>query len=282
MLVSARGAVTGWAALRLAGATFFDGLEADGRTERDVDLLLGPGQSRRPRAGVRWHQDRWQETELWLRQGVRCARPVRALFDEMRQAGSVRQAVVAMDMAAAADLTSIRRMAEHLAGRSGWDGTPVVRRALDLADEGSRSPAESRLRLDWVLDAHCPRPLANRDVFGHDGRLLGVADLIDDTAGVVGEYDGEDHAGSRQRSRDADRDSAFHDHGLEVFRVTGFDEHQPDRVVARIRAAYARAAASGRPRRWTLTPPPGWPAAPTLDQTLDVRDVLREIHGGGV
>jgi hypothetical protein len=218
--------------------------------------------------------------EVWVRHGVRCTRPLRALFDEMRRATSVREAVVAMDMAAAADLVSVRRLGDYTGRRPGWAGVDAVRRALVLADENSRSPAESRLRLLWVLDAGLPRPAANREVFSLDGRLLGVADLVDDSAGVVGEYDGADHARARQRSRDADRDSAFRDHGLEVFRVTGYDEHHPERVVERVRAAYARAQTVHRPRRWTLTPPVSWPAARTLDEELDHQDLLRDLHGG--
>ena len=199
----------------------------------------------------------------------------------MRIAGSVRAAVVAMDMAAAADLTSIRRLQRYVDRHPGWAGVAVVRRALSLADECSRSPTETRLRLLWTLDAGRPRPQTNRDVFDLDGRLLGIADLIDDEAGVVGEYDGDDHSAARQRSRDADKDTAFRDHGLEVFRVTGFDEHHPDRVVARIHSAYARASASARPRRWTLVPAPGRPAAPSLDDELDIRDLIRSMHGQG-
>jgi hypothetical protein len=278
MLLGSSGAVTAWAALRLAGAAFFDGLGPDGRGQRDVDLVLQPGQARRCRTGVRWHQHRLEEAETWVRYGIRCTRPERALFDEMRQATSSREAAVAMDMAAAAELVSVRRMCAYVDKRSGWGGVPLVREALGMADEDSRSPAESRLRLSWVLDAGCPRPLANRAVFSLTGRLLGIADLIDDSAGVVGEYDGADHAAARQRSRDAEKDSAFRDHGLEVFRVTGFDVHHPDQVIARLRAAYARAASSTRQRHWTLTPSPSWEQPLTLDEQLDMQDVLRELH----
>ncbi len=281
MLLGGSGAVTGWAALRLAGAAFFDGLEPDGSTRRDVDLVRGPGQARRRRAGVRWCQDRLDDLEVRVRQGIRCCRSERALFDDMRRASSGRDAAVAMDMAAAADLVSVRRMWGYVDARAGWGGVDVVRQGLRLADEYSRSPAESRLRLAWVLDAGCPMPLANRAVFSREGRLLGIADLVDDAAGVVGEYDGGDHARARQRSRDAERDSVFRDHGLEVFRVTGFDAHHPDQVVARVRAAYARAAASNRRRGWTLTPPPDWEVAPTLDEQLDIQDVLRQLHAPG-
>jgi len=277
MLLPPDGAVTGWAALRMAGAGFFDGLGRDGRTRLDVDLVVGPDRPRRARPGIAWHRDRLGTEEVWTRQGVPCTRPERAVFDAMRWA-DLRAAVEHLDMAAAAELVSIRRIRRYTGTRARWDGVPLVRRALDLADENSASPAETRLRLCWVLDAGCPRPLANRDVFDGTGRRLGVADLIDDRAGVVGEFDGGEHARARRRSRDAARDSAFRDAGLEVFRVTGYDEHYTSVVVERVRAAYARAATSTRQRRWTLTPPPGWRVALSVDDVLDQQDWLRQLH----
>jgi hypothetical protein len=277
-LLPVGGVVTGWAGLLLAGAAYFDGFGPDGVTPRPVPLLAGPGQSRRPRGGVRWLQDRIEREEVWHPFGVPAARPMRSLFDDMRTADDVRHATVSMDMAAAADVTSIRRMRDYVAARPGWRGVRLVRRALDLSDECSRSPGESRTRLVWTLDTRCGRPVCNRDVFDDRGRFLGVADLIDAAAGVVGEYDGSEHARPRRRSRDAARDSSFRDVGLEVFRVTAFDEHQPGAVRQRIEAAYERARRNRLPRRWTLQPPAGWPAVPTLDQELDTRDVLRELH----
>lgn len=278
LLLGPGGAVTGWAALRLAGAAYYDGRAGD--DDRRVPLVAGPGQARRPRPGVRWAEDRVEVKETWLRHGVRATRPLRALFDDMRSAHDVRLAAVSMDMAAAAELVSVRRMRDHVRLRAGWNGVGLVRRALDLSDDDSRSPGESRLRLTWTLDTEHPRPLANREVFDERGRLLCVADLLDPVAGVVGEYDGAEHARPGRRSRDAARDSAFRDHGLEVFRVTGYDEHRSDVVRDRTASAYDRARHGRLPRRWTLDPPPGRPRTPTLDEELDLRDVLRELHAG--
>lgn len=278
VLLPARGAVTGWAALCLFGAAYFDGRDRDG-AYRPVPLVGGPGQARRTRSGVTWSQDRLDPGELRVVRGVSVTSVERALFDEMRSGWDVPAAVVALDMAAAADLTSIRRMGSYVLAHAGWGGVAVVRRAIDLADECSRSPGESRLRLAWELGAGRPRPLTNRDVFDTGGRLLGVADLIDPVAGVVGEYDGAEHARAGRRSRDASRDSAFRDVGLEVFRVTGFDEHRPGLAADRVRAAYVRAARGGRPRGWTLAAPPGWPVSRTLDEELDLADLLHDLHG---
>ncbi|MGZ5418650.1 MAG: hypothetical protein ACXWDI_15890, partial [Nocardioides sp.] len=277
LLLSGTGAVTGWAALRLHRSTFHDGLVRDGRTRLPVPLI-DPHTRRRPRDGVRWLQDRLTEDEVVIRQGVRVTSPERATFDAMRLVDDVREAVVALDMAVAAELTSVRRMRAYVTRHPGWVGVPQAREALDLADEHRWSPNETRMGLIWELDAGLPRPLFNREVFSLDGRLLGVADLLDVEAGAVGEYDGGDHAGARRRSGDATREGGLRDHGLEVFRVTGFDLRDPAAVVRRMHATRQRALRNPRPRTWTITPPPGWETAPSLDDVLDHRDFLRECE----
>ena len=162
-----------------------------------------------------------------MRRGIPCVTVERAAFDAMRTALDLREAVVAMDMVAAAELTSVLRMRHYVQGRSGWAGVGQVRAALDLASEHSRSPNETRLRLVWVLDAGLPIPEVNRPVLDRGGRLLGVADLLDVAAGVVGEYDGADHRAARRHTRDVAKEDALREHGLEVFRVTALD--LPDR-----------------------------------------------------
>ncbi|MGN6129394.1 MAG: hypothetical protein ACTHOK_03545 [Nocardioidaceae bacterium] len=282
MLLPPGGAVTGWAALRLWGGRFFDGLGADGVTFQPVPLVTGPGVHLRPRPGVTFLRDRISPDEVRMRYGVPVTVPERAVFDGMRRAGEVRAAVSVVDRAAAAGLTSVRRVRAYVAHHPGWQGVGVARAAAELGDDDSWSPQETTFRLTWMLDARLPRPLANRELFDRrTGALLGVADLLDPDAGVVGEYDGGEHAGARRRSRDAARDGTFRDHGLEVFRVTYVDMLDPAVVVARARAAYRRARRRpSRERTWTLDPPPGREPSRSLDDDLDLdyRDLLRELH----
>ena len=103
--------------------------------------------------------------------------------------------------------------------RPAWTGVPLVRQALLLAGEDSRSPQATRMRLVWVIDAELPRPLCNRPVFDLAGRLLGYPDLFDPVGGVVGEYDGADHKDIDRPRSDVAREQVFRDHGLEYFAV---------------------------------------------------------------
>lgn len=275
------GAVTGWAGCRWRGAAYFDGTAADGRTAHPVALAFGAEHNPRPRPGIRILRDRLDPEDVGILHGVRCATVERSLFDEMRGPIDLREAVVAMDMAAAAELTSIARMRRFCTARTGWNGVPQVRSALDLASEDSMSPNETRMRLVWVLDAGLPVPLCNQPVFGRRGDLIGVADLLDPVAGVVGEYDGAAHRGAHRHRRDVMREERFRRAGLEYFKVVGLDLLDPGLVVDRMRSTRARARAlpPGR-QNWTMTPPEGWYDSPLEAMPLDERLAHREwLHG---
>jgi hypothetical protein len=219
--------------------------------------------------------------ELINRMGIPVTTLRRALFDAMRLAEDVREATVAMDMMSAADLMPISWMRTYVKTRAGWRGVPQVRRALDLADEHSRSPNETRMRLIWIIDAGLPRPLVNPPVFTLDGQLLGYADLFDEEAGLFCEYDGADHRHASRHARDVAREERCRRAGLEYVKITGPDVLRPDRVVDRLLSTRGRAGfLAGRHRRWTLAPPPGWFGSPeemmSLQQRLEHRSLLHE------
>jgi len=269
------GAVTGWASLRLAGGGFFDGLAPDGKTE--LPVALAGRRHLRPVAGSAVSREALPSDEVEVRHGIRCTTVERALFDEMRRTGDLREAVVAMDMAAATELTSIRRMRAYVKRRSRARGSKLCLRALDLATEHSRSPAESRMRLVWILDARLPAPLCNRAVYGREGQLLGVPDLFDPVAGVVGEYDGAAHRGRERHRHDVVREDVFRRHRLEYFKIVAGDDDVI--VVDRMLTTRARAAfLDPAERPWSLVRPGGEhrPPEPTLDDRLDVRDWVAE------
>ena len=270
------GAVTGWAACRLYGAAFFDGLLPDGRTPMPVPLAVGPGWCLRTDAQVQLAYDRLPAAAVGHRLGVPVVSATRAVFDACRLAHDVRAAVVAVDMAVTARITSIERVASHVAAHRdrGITGIDRVREALLLARERSWSPNETRLRIIWEVDAGLPRPELNCPVIDRDGTLLGIADLLDAVAGLVVEFDGADHRDRARHTRDVAKDEAFRSRGLEVTRVTGTDLRHREIVVSRLLAARGRALFQ-RPgeRRWLALPVPDGAEADLLE-----REMWAELH----
>jgi len=181
---------------------FFDGLAADRRTVLPVPLALGPTGRIRGDDQVALSYEQLPPGEVLVRGGVPCTTANRAVFDEMRRGRDVREAVVVGDMAAAALLVSIRRMRAYLADRTGWRRARLVAHALELLSEHSRSPNETRTRLIYEVEAGLPRPRVNQEIWGLGGKLLGIADLLDPVAGLVGEFDGADHRSARRHTHD--------------------------------------------------------------------------------
>lgn len=263
--VRERGAVTGWAALRLHGAAFFDGLGPDGRTPRPVPLVEGDGRLREtPTATI--SRARLDPDDVIVRHGVRCTIPERAVVDAVLTAGGLRSAVTVVDMACAGRVTSLSRIRTYLlAKRPRQRGTVLW--VLGFASERSLSPGETSYRLIWVLDVRWATPLCNVPVLSQSGELLGVPDLIDVRRGVAGEYDGAEHRRRNRHRADVRKEEALRDHGLEVVRMVAGDS--PARVAARLRSAEQRALRGVR--RWELGS-----LGESLDAWLDARRPVRD------
>jgi len=261
------GYVTGWAALRWAGAAFFDGIAHDGRTTLPV-VLAANGERLRGWGGVTVVRDRAAPGEIHQRRGLRIARPERALLDELRGL-DLPDAVAAIDLTTAAELTSNRRFRAYLATRPGARGSKAGLGALDRAVEGADSPQEVRFRLTWE-DAGWGRPLVNRPIYDRNGRFVARPDLLDPVRGVVGEYQGAHHRNRARHARDVRRADDLRRLGLEYVEVVGEDLRDSALVLRRMREAADRA----RPERWT------WVLGPepiSLDDVLDQRDALAAL-----
>lgn len=265
--------VTGWAACRLWGAAFFDGLGPDGMTELPVPLVIDPQRSARG-AGVRIvRQPAVPEHEV-TRYRIPTLVPGRAALEAARLADDDREAVVALDMAYAAGMV-LPEWVEAVLPLAPPRGLGRVRTAMALASERSRSPNETRLRLVWTEDLGWERPLLNREVY-REGRLLGIADLIDPVRQLVGEYDGSAHRTRGRHLRDTERAAQLRQAGLEVVTVVGGRLHTPE---GRRRAAKSLREAAALPRRaptYTLRHPRG--ARIWLPPTDELRVGL--VNGG--
>lgn len=250
------GCVTGWGSLRVLGSTFHDGLEPDGRTPIPVPLALGwRGRVTRD-PGISLGFEALNPSDWIVVRGIPVMRAVRATFDAMRRTGDVRDAVVELEKSVMAELHSIEDLAAFAASRRGARRIGVVREAVPLASEHSRSPREPRLRLVAVLDAGFPRDLrVNCFVQDLHGRVLGEVDLLDEEAGLVLEFDGADHRDARRQSRDAVKTDDLRDVGLEVMRVTGSQLRDVPTLVRRLQAARSRASFTPpHERRWVPVP----------------------------
>ena len=245
----------------LAGANFFDGTTPGGLRELPVPLVVGRYRLRPdPRCNV--SEEQLAPTDRVEIGGIWCTTVERAVFDEMRRTRDIPTAVAVIELTVAAGLTRVASYARYVVpGRNAWTGVPFVRKALLLAIDDSRSPQETRMRLRWVLDAGLPPPLCNRPLFDLDGNLIGIPDLLDPVAGVVGEYDGAHHKDGEQHRADVAREQRFRNHGLEYFQIVRGDLHDPRLVVDRMLNARSRARfLPPKSCSWTLTPPPWWQA----------------------
>lgn len=268
------GWVTGWAALRWWGGYWFDGLGPDGVTELAVPLVSSIDQDPPP-PGSRIVRDRIGAEEHEVHLGLPVTTAVRSLFHEVVRARSLREAVIAIDLAAYNDLVSLAEFADCLARHCGWRGIRRARTALTLASENSLSPREPRLRL--VLQTGGISLLeVNVPVFNSAGKHLGTPDLLDPAAGVVIEYDGAVHLEASRRKRDRDREEAFRRVGLEYITVLAGDTDEA--VVRRVTEARGRARwARPGERDWTLEPPHWWVRTETVADRRALPPELRAV-----
>jgi hypothetical protein len=265
--IKSYGAVTGWSSLRWHGGSFFDGTCDGGRGRLPVPLIVHSKLRPDPRFALT--EERLAPTEWSWVDGIPVTTVQRALFDEVRRIDSVREKANAISMAAAARLISVRLFGQYVAQRRGWTGVPGARDAVLLATDNCRSPQEFRMYMRWRLDADLPEPLLNQEVFDLDGNLIGIPDLFDPEAGLVGEYQGEDHKDGQRHRKDVEREEKFRDHGLELFEVVGGDLSRRQLVVERMLNARRRAKfLPPESRAWTLQPPPWRPPAETVHEYL--------------
>lgn len=150
--------------------------------------------------------------------------------------------LVAADAALREGLTTTGALVDAARALSGH-GAPTARRVMELADGRSGSAGESRTR--WMLHwLGMPSPQLQAVIRDEAGTLVAVTDFLFAGQWTVVEFDG-----ALKYTSEADlvaeklREDRLRELGYEVVRVTWADLEHPARVVARIRAAFARATA---------------------------------------
>ena len=134
--------------------------------------------------------------------GVPCTTVLRATFDAMRYAPTLREAVVVLDMMAAAELTRVARMREYIDQRQAMDGGPAgpgggrAGRRAAAVPAGDPVPAHLAARRRPAPAAGQPPRLRPRRAAARLPRPARPE------AGVIGEYDGRTTATPLRHSHD--------------------------------------------------------------------------------
>jgi hypothetical protein len=240
-------ALTGWAAAWLHGVRELDG------HGQPVHVAL-PEDRRVRRPGVATIRSALATSEVVIRDGVPVTGPLRCAFD-LARLGTRTEGVVGVDAMLAAGLVARQPLTDYVRAHPRTKGVPQVRRVLALAAPGVASPMETRLRLLW-LAAGLPFPRVNVEVRDLRGRFLGRVDLLDEDAGLVGEYDGAGHRRPDRHAADNRREEALESAGLVVVRFTAQDVlASPDAARVRLRRAWERGRARDRRHdAWTVAP----------------------------
>ncbi|TNM49504.1 hypothetical protein FHP29_01215 [Nocardioides albidus] len=256
------GAVTGWAALRWAGARHLDGWR--GRVELPVALAV-PRPPIRARAGI----DVTTQAALLDRvvevDGLTLSPHAGSVAYAVRCALSLDEAVALIDRACAADLVSLAEMTQWADRSGGGRWVSRLRTAIGLAEENCWSPKETTLRLVCQRLA-LGELVCNRPVFDLAGSHLGTPDLLAVDVGLVLEYDSLLHLDAARRGVDVNREAVFRRAGLEYVEMVTADLRDPTDFRRRTLDARERARLMNAERRWTLTPPPRWVETHTVDR----------------
>lgn len=140
-----------------------------------------------------------------------------------------------------------RLVSDRLRERRGTRGVVSAEGLIDLATGMAESPPESETLL-IISDAGLPIPIAQYEVPSISGRCLYRLDFAWPLLRIGLEYDGY-LAHRDRRDEDRVRDEDLRRMGWLIIRVTGTDLREPDRLIKRIRKAFARRVgweASGR------------------------------------
>lgn len=253
-------ALGGWTSLWVQGNAMFDGIDVVGN-DRDVLIHCLQGSQLRRRPGIRPSEGALFSDELLSFENYDVSTMARAVYDEMRTAANLRAAVVALDMAISTTTgmphTTLTAVCKVVDSHHKTRGITQARKALGLASTRSASPWEVRTRLIAELDADLMGLLVNAPVFGLDGSLLGIADLLDPATGLVIESDGAGHREVAAHSADNIREEKFERALMVVVRVTAFEHRDRYGMARRMRDAQ-RDAKAMPDDRWTLEKPDWW------------------------
>jgi len=228
-----RGILAGYSASALHGAKWIDGTTP----AAIIDV------NRRATAGVQIWEERIEDDEIAVIDGMRVTTPARTALDLARRLPPDR-AVAAVD--ALAQVTELKLVdVDLLVDRyQGRRGMKAARAALALVDGGSQSPKETWLRL-LLISAGFPPPRTQIAVRNEWGWVEAYLDMGWEDIKVAAEYDGDQHRSDRRRYvKDIRRsEKVAWRYGWHVVRVVA--EDHPSDIIRRVAEARASRGARG-------------------------------------
>ena len=221
-LVPPGGALAGWAAAYLLGATDLDGRGRSGRDREPIRIVIPRELHLVPRERVVYWRSVLGPGDVREVGGIPVTAPLRTAFD-LARTHPLENAVVALDVIGRQLGVAPAAVDEFLRAHRRFRGVPVGLRAAGLADPRSRSCGESRLRVIWIVDARLSRPESNPLVVDGDGVVVAMPDLLDTGTGLAAEYDGSGHRELSAHTHDNAREEEMEGVGLIVVRATSLD-----------------------------------------------------------
>lgn len=205
-----------------------------------LHLARGRRSARSERPGVRVHRTPVEDDERLDLDGLPVADGPRTFVD-LAAALSLEALVAVGDVVL--DRYGLEALQSAVGRRPRRPGLVLARRALPLLDAGAASPAETRarLRLHAAGFHELRHKVAIRD---EAGEWLAEPDLADETARVAIQHDGLVHVVGTpgRRRKDLQRDELSRQADWEVVVSTALDDARPELLVAKVTAAYQRAA----------------------------------------
>jgi hypothetical protein len=228
-----RGVLAGYSAAALHGAKWIDPVLPAAILDTN----------RRRAAGVDVREERIDEDEIRVVEGMRVTSPARTALDlaSRHPLGTAVAAIDALAQAVDVKMADVGLLVDRYRGRRGMKS---ARAAIELVDGGAQSPKETWLRL-LLVRAGFPRPQTQIVVRNEWGWTEAHLDMGWEDILVAVEYDGDQHRSSRaQYVKDIRRTEMLERYGWMVVRVVA--EDHPDDVVRRV--ARARAIGTSRSR----------------------------------
>lgn len=246
-LAPAGAVVTGWAAALLHGVRDA-GPTMQKTAGSPIQLCLDRQDNRAPR-GFDVLRVTLDAGDVEVVDGVQVTTVARTAYDMVRFSHSLPTAVAALDAfrsqlsSTPVDLDELVLLQEP---RPRGRGHPLLRDAVALSSDRSRSFPESRLR---VRSGHAlglsPADLCANWVI-QDADRRWELDLLDATSGLVIEYDSVHHADTVQRELDARKDLDLRELGLDVVRINAITLGRSNSDLAAVLGrAQRRASLSG-------------------------------------